>query len=311
MSLNIKRWLRNIMAALCQFADNHRKLTFSVKSAFLGWPALLLGYVNIKLAKPLWWQDDLRDWLSDHPILVIVMLAWPLATAFLMSWISDLFDAYRAFKDLTSEAWHTFVKMLNDVVGEKTKRFGEFARNMPPGTKRADAFMAITKPDSQIEHLVRNLRQVLVLLTGDHTLRVVLAPIDNGVPQPNPVFEPKNAVPPADLFGRDAKKTLFCKCASAKRPIVIPDIAKELQRTAKKRRYIASALPDDNVGSIMCQPLIHPYCNRVLFCLSVKSDRRRFVTDDFRAKYLFMVDSFAERILLETSLTMIREGAEA
>ncbi len=299
------------MAALCHFADKRPKTTFAAKSVLLGWSAVVLGYVNIKLTKPLWWQDDLRGWLTDRPLVVVLMLVWPIGISFLMSWISDLFDAYRKYNTLTAESWHTFVKLLNDVVGEKTKRFGEFARRMAAGTKRSDAFVAITQPDSQIEHLVRNLRQLLVHLTGDHTVRVVLAPIENDVPQPDPIFEPKNVVPPADLFGRDAKRTLFCKCAAARRAMVIPDIAKELARKGKHRRYVASTIPEDNYGSIMCQPLVHPYCNRVLFCLSVKSDRKGCINDDFRSKHLFMIDSFAERILLEASLDMIRKGSEA
>jgi hypothetical protein len=306
----LKRGLRAVMATLCRFTDKRPKTTFATKGIFMGWSAVLLGYVNIKLAKPLWWQDDFRSWLAEHPLIVVGMLGWPLCTSFLMSWISDLFDGYRKYHTMTAESWHTFVKLLNDVVGEKTKRFGEFARKMPAGTKRAEAFMSITQPDSQIEHLVRNLRQLLVHLTGDHTLRVVLVPIEKDVPQPNPIFEPKNAVPPADLFGRDAKRTLFCKCAAARCAIVIPDIAQELGRKGKRRRYVASTISEDSYGSIMCQPLIHPYCNQVLFCLSVKSDHKEIITENFRQKHLFMVDSFAERVLLEASLGMIRKGAE-
>jgi len=297
-----------VMVALCGFADKRPKTTFAIKSLFMGWSAVLLGYVNIRLAKPLWGQDDLRLWLTNNPVIVVSMLAWPLGTSFLMSWISDLFDVFRKFNTLTAESWHTFVKLLNVVVGEKTKRFGEFVRCMPPGMTRSEAFISITQPDSQIEHLVRNLRQLLVLLSGDHSLRVVLAPIDNGVPKPDPIFEPKNAVPPADLFGKDAKRTLFCKCAASRHAIVLPDIANELERKGKKRRYVASSMSEDSFGSIMCQPLIHPYRNCVMFCLSVKSDRKGFVTEEFRKKYLFMIDSFAERILLEASLCMIRKG---
>jgi hypothetical protein len=48
----------------------------------------------------------------------------------------------------------------------------------------------------------------------------------------------------------------------------------------------------------------------VLFCLSVKSDHKEIITENFRQKHLFMVDSFAERVLLEASLGMIRKGAE-
>lgn len=299
------------MASLCRFADKRPKTTFAIKSMFMGWSAIFLGYVSIRLEKPLMWQGDLRGWLADRPIIVGIMLAWPMGTSFLMSWVSDLFDAYRKYNTLTCESWHTFVKLLNDVVGEKTKRFGRFARNMAAGTKQADAFMSITQPDAQIEHLVRNLRQLLVILTGDHSLRVVLAPIDDGVPQLDPIFEPKNSVPPTDLFGRDARRTLFAKCAVERRAIVLPDIAAELKRKGKKRRYVASSIPEDNYGSIMCQPIVHPYCDRVLFCLSVKSERKGFINDDFRKRYLLMVDSFAERILLEASLGMIRNGVEA
>lgn len=304
----LKRGLRAIVGGLSRFGDNHAKTTLALKSILIGWSAIVLGYVNLKLNKPLWLQDEIRAYLSDHWGFVGVMLSWPLVASLFVSWSSDVLAAFRDANEITSEAWYTVIKAINDVVGLKTKRFGQFARTMR-GMTRGAAFEEITQPDKQMEALMVNLHHVLVQLSGDKSLRLVLARMESDIPVAGYIFEPKDAVPPSDLFTKNAKKTLFHSCAVARNTIVIPDIGKELQRKGKQRRYVPSDVASDNEGSIMCHPLIHPYCNQVLYCLSVKSEYRNRVNADFYRKYLFIVESFAKRILLEASLDMIKKEA--
>ncbi len=303
-----KRALRFSLFCWTKFCERHRKTSVALKGIFIGWSAIILGYVNFKLSKPLWAQDEIKSFLADHYVLVLLLLTWPLVATFILNLTSELIEVYKAAKQLRHHEWFTFIQAINEVVGAKARRFGEYANSMPERPSGESVFATITQPLNQIAILVERLHTVLVMLTKDNSLKVVLARIDEkDMPVEFTVYEPKDEVPPKDLLVKNARRTLFHKCAALRQTIGIEDIAKELTKKGNKKRYAASDIPSDSHGSIICHPLIHPFCNRVLFCLSVKSNQSGYINETFREKYLYIIDSFAKRILLEASLEMMKK----
>jgi len=280
-----------------------------LKVVFVGIPAFILAYATLELGSPLLWQQPLREALKTHPGLVFACLGWTILSSIIIQALSSLITIFEDRNLPKVQELMALLTALDRVVGIKMERFGKYSKSVTADIGGDTAFRAITKPDAQIDYLIKNLFILLTSLTKDETLKIVLARMENTRPINWTSFMPDDVHPDDSILRNEKEQSLFSHCAKAKNPIIISDIANHLEKAKKLILYLRSDLPGENEGSIICFPVHHDHSGKVIYCLSIKSQKPHLICERFNKKYGFMVQEFIKRINLEHSLEIIKERA--
>jgi hypothetical protein len=292
------------------FRENHPIFFGICKIFFVGAPAFVLSYATLKLSKDLPFQIPLRAFLETHPAAVFTCLGWTVISGIIVQTTSTLLTSFQDRNHLKAYELMALLSALDRVVGFKLERFGKYSKGVTASVAGNTAFREITKPEDQIDYLIRNLFMLLATLTKDETLKIVLARMENDLPVEWVSFMPDDVHPDDGVLQCKQRKSLFSHCAKKKHPVVIPDIEHHLEHLPKdQQHYLASDLPGENEGSIVCFPILHDHSGNVIYALSVKSQKRKVIGESFKRKYGFMVKEFITRIKLEYSLSIIKSRA--
>lgn len=286
--------------------NQYRGLYSSLKVLSLGLVAVAIAYKTASDQAGYPSQALIKGWLSHHQGWVLFFIGWPFLTQLVEKWYAWRLDAVRASDDLSHEDWKFFTLTLNDIVGAKCKRFAscQVTEETTPG----QVFTTITQPEEQIARIIVGLYVFISGITNDRSLKVVLAVVDNNIPVDWLVYMPMNNVPSRALFDR-GDKTLFAYCAVKGDFEVIQDIAREVRYGSV--RYASSESSKDDKGSILCYPIANAYVNnRVIYALSMKSDRVNVFNDAFVARCGCVIESFITRLVLETNLVTLKKEME-
>jgi hypothetical protein len=305
----VKEAIFRAIAGCTSWHGRHPILLAVLRTLFVGGPALILSYAMINLAKDLPYQKELRAVLASRPIWVVVLVCWTLLSNTTIQILGGLLSSFRDRNFLKTYDLLALLRSVDRVVGLKLERFGDYCRNMPSVVAASRVFYDITQPEKQIDYLVKNLYTLLVSLTKDDTLKLVLARMENDTPIRWQSFMPDDVHPDDAILNGKQKKSLFSHCARRKEPLVIPDIGAHLKGKPATYQYLPSDLPGENQGSIVCYPLRHDHTGKVVFALSLKSDRVNFIGHNFERKYTPIVKEFIKRINLEHSLELIKARA--
>jgi hypothetical protein len=306
MSLRkIKALDKRAMRWIWSHWNGHRSFYSFLKTVALLFSQVGLAYVAFNIGAPLPFQLPVRNWLVSHAYVIIILLAWAPIVQFLCAVVTKRIEVLRESDDLTQEDWISFAESLNEVVGQKTKRFTEYT--ISDGTTPAEVFRTITQPGEQIASLVFHLAGLMRILTGDTSLKMILANIENNVPTGWQSYMPLDKYPPMDWLSDNPAGTFFAYCARSGHPVSIANIAEEL-RKGRRSRYRPGEDPRENKGSIVCFPVKQPFASRVIYVLSIKSDNVDELDDEFIMRYEFIIDSYLKRIVLEANLDRLKKG---
>jgi len=237
-------------------------------------------------------------------------MIWPLVGALVLNimteWVRGMAEVDNNSDDLLA-----LLTAVDDVEGKKMNRFGDFARKATADPSLASAaFLTITQPGKQIEHLIINFHHVLTRETGDNTLQIVLARMEQDVPAAWRCHMPNDVLLPANLLKDDAQRTLFAEAARTRKTQIIPDIESHLMKSRRgQSKYVPIGNTDRDRGSIICKPLESPQLGRVLYVLSVKSDHPESISKKFERKHALTFKCLCTRLLLEAHLEVIRACA--
>ena len=105
---------------------------------------------------------------------------------------------------------------------------------------------------------------------------------------------------------------MFFHVAREKKPIWIDDIEGYISAPKPKvKKYYTDGDYETNKGSIVGFPITHPHLNKVVYVVTIKSEKVGFIGKAFTKKYKKVVDIFSKRIILEHSLKCIKERAQS
>ncbi|MDO9451661.1 MAG: hypothetical protein Q7J29_02255 [Stagnimonas sp.] len=314
---SLSSYTKNAVVAIRRWCLTHRKFAIAIKALIQGLPPALWAYALIKFSIALPFQQDAHDFFEAHKWLPLCVLIWPLVSTVLFEALADFTSALATSGDAGSAELLALVTAIDDIVGRKLNRFGEYARELRDGRKSKSVFADITQPQRQIEALVQSLWQMLSTLTQDRTLKVVLACMEKDLPVRWYCHFPNDALPSSDLLKAEAaKKTFFAHCSKDKRPVLIEDIAQYIELRRKKKAkgkknkqatYIVGNASTDSTGSIIAYPIINHHLSELPFVLSVKSDTNT-INAAFKEKHKFIVEAFIKRLVLEHNLLSIKNG---
>lgn len=285
-----------------------------VKVFLTGLPGVILGYAAIRFSLqpgggyP--FQAELQNLLASFPLITAVLFLLPLALTVFYTWADNKIASIKDQEKFPKLLSASLIQALNDLVGVKLRRFDAFSGEMNSGKKGCEVFQSITQPSLQIKQIALSLHHVLEKTLDDSSLQLVLVRIQDSAPSLWVEHIPNQLQPPDRFLGEDALKTLFHDAARQNKALWITDIAKHMKNKKKRPLYCPQQDPDLDVGSIICYPIFHKAENKVVYALSIKSDRPNAITGDFKKTYTLVMDAFITRLLLEHNLVYIKERSE-
>ena len=203
------------------------------------------------------------------------------------------------------------IAAIDNVVGSKARRFAERAGNIN-GLTRESVFDEITQPTKQIAEIARAICDLFNLATTDkkrrNLIRVVLATInENNEITGLPIYYPEDEPVRSTVDALNDPSSAIRIAAKTRRIVIITDIAKELKKAKGKRKFADTGNEQDNVGSLICYPVLHNGTKRVPFVISIHCEDAGYFKEDFIDLYELTLQRFALRLSLEYSLLTIKE----
>jgi len=196
---------------------------------------------------------------------------------------------------------------INDAVSKKLECVGAQNRRktgLPENGMPADP----VNPTEQIKLLVRSVHQVFVTDSGfndELTIKVTLARMNEHQIFDHFVCYQPYVLPP-NVENLKSKNATFSVAAREGKIIIIPNIAKELNK-GKRARYVRSHNADENSGSLIAYPLFSRHLEKSPLVLSIKCSAPKYFSDNAKNRYEFLIGPFAQRILLEYNNSLLEE----
>jgi len=201
------------------------------------------------------------------------------------------------------------VASIDEVVGCKGTRFAERAKN-PGNLTKENAFCTITQPRTQIAEIVRaicSLFNALRTSKNHNLIKVTLAVIENGQIAEIPIHYPQDEPVLAAKDALNNRSSTILTAYRSRKIVVIDSIGNELQRPARKRRFVDAGSAEDNVGSLICYPVIHSETRSIPYVISIHCDEDKYFKSIFSDLYEHSLQRFALRLNLEHSLYLLKE----
>lgn len=246
--------------------------------------------------------------LSQSGLLILVVAY--LYVAIMKSIFSGIEHYSRPEKEVGRDEVNAILRSVNVVVGDKMKRFSVQAKSVldKPHIDARTIFENITQPTQQIGLLVSALRGAFEFIDQSGALfRVGLLIITDGSPTEWAHFDPAERPPrtPANDLGHPGSTVMHA--IRAKAPVVVEDIAKELNKKTKdKRRYLKCNTREGEDGAQLCYPIIHPATGRVEYVITIAGDKKCCLLERHLALYEWIIEHYALRIALEHSLLILK-----
>lgn len=273
-------------------------------------PALVTGFYNNKAlnAKVLALSPWVADLLTQYAIAAFLFAS--LYSLILLAFAKSVVKSVDA-RGLNVEGLLMLIAAIDSVVGSKARRFAERATNMN-GLTRESVFDEITQPTKQIAEIVRAICELFNLATTDkkrpNLIRVVLATInENNEITGLPIYYPEDEPVRSTVDGLNDPSSAIRTAARTRKTIIIRDIAKELEKPKVKRKFADTGNDQDNIGSLICYPVLHNGTKRVPFVISIHCEDAGYFKEGFVELYEHTLQRFALRLSLEYSLLTIKE----
>jgi hypothetical protein len=197
---------------------------------------------------------------------------------------------------------------LDAVVAKKNKRFSDHVRKSDQLTKET-AFENITEPFSQIEEIIREICSFFNATRTNNKkslIRVSMAVFENNKIVNIPIYFPYDEPIRSSLPRLNQKNSAFQTAYKNKRMLLISDVQKELKKQPDKRKFAETENEVDNIGSIICYPIV-TIDQTVPFVVSIHCDDPGYFKDEYRDIYEHSLMRFSLRINIEYNLLLLKE----
>jgi len=202
----------------------------------------------------------------------------------------------------------TLLEALDHPLKVKADRFAKASVDPEILSNPDKTFYKITKPGEQISLLTHACFTFLKFIDTHHfkekgDITGGLLKFENG--KPSRWVGPHSISATPDELNHP--KSSVMTAAKTKKPVVISDIQKAIKKKAQNYLPLQKNHNEEK-GSLICYPLYHMETKTVPYVLSIHSEEPGYFKEpDFIVKW--GIERFAERILLEHSLEIIRQRA--
>lgn len=260
----------------------------------------------------------IRDWLSLHPLITATALVWPLTLiplTYLGTWLKK---SFAQIDDLTTKEYGLVLRAINEASGHRLKRLGKLEDELqrsPEKHAAHDFFAEVVNPEEQIVELLWGVYIVFQLeidtaYPGErHLLRIALARMRNKRFEDFVSWLPESRRPSSSEEELGRKECALSCAAETKQIVIVSDIAKELRKKHRHRRFTKGSAGSSGEGSIIAYPIIGSRGD-VPYVLSIRSDKTKHFKQSMKPRYRILLDPFSIRLAIEHSLTVIREHQE-
>lgn len=252
------------------------------------------------------YTPNLAKALNDYVVIgVLIAALYPTLILALARFVLQRVDS-----NALTAFWLTRLNAaLDRVVGCKAIRFEEHATSNKLHS-REDAFCLVTQPEIQIGELVRGICEFFNAVrpaNEDKLIRVILAVVENGkiikiafqFPEDEFVRTPLHVL-------NDPKSTIQTALRNGE-IVVIPSIVAEMKKPRDRQRYASGGNSLDDVGSLICYPVICSNTREIPFVVSIHCDEDGYFNEEKRCVYQHTLDRFGLRMQLEYSLMRLKE----
>ena len=282
---------------------------------YLFWPiaeVLLVGGPTALLASSIY-IPKFKGWYDLHPYITAISALWFIPGSVASQVIKKRIASKP--KDLgegINDAVLSLFEAIDNVVGVKSNRFAEATKKFQQNARGGNGsviFQEITQPDLQIQELVHAVYYFWGMLNHDRDInfRVALARMGRKYIEEFVCFDPQDKPIRGEIRDYQVDECGFSRAKKYKKIIIIPNIAKNLKKNAKHKKYYVVVEGSDKNGSMIVYPIHHHGLNDIVYCLSVYCNRANYFVDDNHESYKNIFEKFSKRIILEHSLKMLKE----
>jgi hypothetical protein len=265
---------------------------------------------NSELIKKL--PDPLVSFVSSHQLLLIILVPIALsASRGLRVWLQW---ASQPDAELTRDQLVGLFDVLHLVVKQKSDLF----RTKVPLAeknqwKHRKIYGEITEPDQQLQRLTAAIKGYFEYLSGNTVnYRVGLLEIENNTVADWFTFEPTNDAPRLNAERLRVPTSAASRALLRRDTIVVQSIARECGKKSKDdRRCIRGTLAKEADGSLLTHPIYCPNTKKTVYVLTIRSDQGDCLKESEKEKYLWILQHFATRIILEHHVLTLKRIAEA
>ena len=248
------------------------------------------------------WHHDLKsEYLLKQyePVVFAATALWAFCISALKSYLNDfakttIESLERAQEDLA----HLF-NYVRIVVGAKSRRFCEALQSLPDQPDPGKTFFEITRPDKQLEELVRAIHGYFQIEANPSAEKIKVSLMNwNGAHLAFRDWYPDADSPRAEATRFNDTQTLAGLAFHTKQLVISEDLEKD-------DRY--QHFGGRDTGSLFSYPVVDDQIGEVVFVVNVMSTKiGRFKTQDIK-RIRTAMDIFAERMILENRLERIKQ----
>lgn len=311
-----------------QHIESHPKLTQLYKKIIhnvnKSWVRLLI--IPICYSLPIFFinssfsNDKLAAWLQDNlgnfGTLLSKYQAWIIILAFIFYGLISIIYTYIKNiaeytppppPDLSKQHAISIIQTLEIIVNTKYKRFIDTLKN---DISANDIFYTITQPNLQKDIIIQAIKSHLEIQLPNTLIKVGLMKVQNKTCISWENYLPTHIGPKTPIHVLNSKTSCIKRSIESKTLIIVDDTSAETQKNSSTRSYINGMTPDNERGSQLCFPILHPITNDVIYILAVSCNKSNsFKNNDFEF-YQWLFGVFTQRLLLEISLDILKTKFE-
>lgn len=265
------------------------------------------SFSNDKLAK--WLQDNLGvlgGFLGEYQ-------AWVIILAFVIYGLISVFYSYIKSiaeytppppPDLSKQHAISIIQTLEIVVQAKYKRFID---TLKTNISSQDIFKTITQPNLQKDVIIQALKSHLELQFQNSLIKVGLMRVENKSCVNWENYLPATIGPKTEIHILNSKTSCIKRCIESKTLIIVEDTFRETKKPSATKNYIKGKTPDNESGSQICYPILHPLTNEVIYVIAVSCNKSQSFKQIDLEFYKWLLGVFAQRLLVEISLDILKQ----
>jgi hypothetical protein len=205
------------------------------------------------------------------------------------------------------------LQKIEDVVIAKRKRFAALAHryvNTPAvqKPKHKTLFDGITHPEEQIELIIESLRDCLIAIYPNETIKVALMRVVNSNIDDWVCHSPYDTKPRTSIVELRDPNSTFSKCIKQNKIIIVADTQNEIQKPSTADiMYIKGQSDPSEKWCQVCAPIHSINSNSIIFIISIAIKRENVIVQENVAYLEWILGFFKSRLALEHSLDQLKK----
>ena len=286
-------------------------------SLILALGPIVVGYSRMgaadKTATAPPFSQSLAVFFNSHPNWTFICCLLP-CVAVLMKFVGHGMEKkLKFYRHINDKGLVHLLNIFDGVVGKKMEMLGKKTLKLfqDNADVQIDEKCFLNDPPlpqmHQIHALMDGLFHMFRVITEEErcSIKITLAFIRNAKIHSWIYFLPQDLGPVASIEDLQHKCSGFSQCVRANKTLIIGDLEKEFRKNEQKKRFFSK---EPREGSLICFPVFHRNLSKVLFVISIITDKKGTFKDGERDKYSFVLSSFAKRILVEYDDMVVNTG---